>query len=209
MPAQPPAHRDVRLDAVADHDRSPADTPSDASATSRMIGDGLPTTASTLLLVTASTAADHPRAVRDLAALHRARAVGIRRDEPGAARDRLERGVELGVAERAVEGDDDPPDALVVPDLEAVGRASPPISGGSPMTKTGAPGSSPLRWRASTSDELMTSSGAAGMPSRVSLRRSPRASRAACWTETPPGARPPAAPQQHRPPPARAAPPRK
>ena len=39
---------------------SAADTPSDASATSRMIGDGLPTTASTFLSVTASTAAIMP-----------------------------------------------------------------------------------------------------------------------------------------------------
>jgi hypothetical protein len=37
------------------------------------------------------------------------------------------------------------------------------------MTYTGAPGSSPRRWRASTSEELITSSGSAGTPSRVSF----------------------------------------
>jgi hypothetical protein len=43
------------------------------------------------------------------------------------------------------------------------------IMGGSPMTNTGAPGSRSRRWRASTSEELMTSSGSAGTPRRVSL----------------------------------------
>src|SRR5438132_9614878 len=41
--------------------------------------------------------------------------------------------------------------------------------GGSPITNTGAPGSSARRWRASTREELMTSSAEAGIPSRVSL----------------------------------------